>query len=172
MVVRDPIWTLRKFSATIIGDVWPEVLLFTIIATGNPVPHLNTYIVMCPGNWLLLTVVVVVSEHTNVNLGVSNQLLTVLGFVLGLVISFRTSSAYERCVLNCRFRIYSWLLYLEGTRRAKRCGQASRLHLEIWPWWWFLVTLVLHSMMTDCFNKDLDSCTEWTTRSSPRTICP
>lgn len=38
----------------------------------------------------------VVSLKTSVNLGVSNQLLTVLGLVLGLVISFRTSSAYER----------------------------------------------------------------------------
>ena len=53
------------------------------------------------------TVVVVVSEHTDVRLGapVSNQLLAVLGFVLGFVISFRTASAYERCVLIRRFRI-------------------------------------------------------------------
>ena len=42
------------------------------------------------------TVVVLVSKHTSADLGVSNQLLTVLGLVLGLVISFRTSSAYER----------------------------------------------------------------------------
>lgn len=74
MVTRDPIWNLRKFSATIINDVWDEVFVFTLIAT----------------------VVVMVSEKTSVNLGVSNQLLTVLGLVLALVISFRTSSAYER----------------------------------------------------------------------------
>lgn len=30
------------------------------------------------------------------NLGINSALLTVLGTVLGLVISFRTSSAYER----------------------------------------------------------------------------
>ena len=56
-----------------------------------------------------LEVVVLVSEFTSVHLGVSNQLLTVLGLVLGLVISFRTSSAYERCVY--RRIIY---LYLES----------------------------------------------------------
>ena len=44
------------------------------------------------------SVVVLVSKNTSANLGVSNQLLTVLGLVLGLVISFRTSSAYERYV--------------------------------------------------------------------------
>ena len=37
-----------------------------------------------------------VSHYTETNLGISNQLLTVLGTVLGLVVSFRTSSAYER----------------------------------------------------------------------------
>ena len=54
-----------------------------------------------------LTVAVVVSEHTDVKLRVpvSNQLLTILGFVLGFVIPFRTSSAYERCVLIRRFLI-------------------------------------------------------------------
>jgi putative membrane protein len=45
-------------------------------------------------------VVTLVSELTTHKLVVSNQLLTVLGTVLGLVISFRTSSAYERCVLD------------------------------------------------------------------------
>jgi predicted membrane chloride channel (bestrophin family) len=39
-----------------------------------------------------------VSNLTEVNLGISSALLTVLGTVLGLVISFRTSSAYERYV--------------------------------------------------------------------------
>jgi hypothetical protein len=37
-----------------------------------------------------------VSEWTHHKLHISNQMLTVLGTVLGLVISFRTSSAYER----------------------------------------------------------------------------
>jgi predicted membrane chloride channel (bestrophin family) len=44
-------------------------------------------------------VVTLVSEKTNVSLGISSQMLTVLGIVLGLVVSFRTTSAYDRCVL-------------------------------------------------------------------------
>ncbi|KDR72688.1 hypothetical protein GALMADRAFT_73850 [Galerina marginata CBS 339.88] len=78
MAAKNPLfhgrWTAKKLSATVIDDIWLGVLLFTLIAT----------------------MVVLVSEKTSVDLGVSNQLLTVLGLVLGLVISFRTSSAYER----------------------------------------------------------------------------
>ncbi|KAF8189348.1 Bestrophin, RFP-TM, chloride channel-domain-containing protein [Pholiota molesta] len=77
MVANNPLfrhWTAKKFSATVLDDIWPEVTFFTLIAT----------------------VVSLVSLKTSVDLGVSNQLLTVLGLVLGLVISFRTSSAYER----------------------------------------------------------------------------
>lgn len=43
-------------------------------------------------------VVVLVDRFTDTKLAFNNQLLTVLGVVLGLVISFRTSSAYERWV--------------------------------------------------------------------------
>ena len=46
-----------------------------------------------------MPVVCCVNEFTNVNLAISNQMLTVVGTVLGLVVSFRTSSAYDRCVL-------------------------------------------------------------------------
>jgi predicted membrane chloride channel (bestrophin family) len=67
-------WTLKKFRATVVNDIWPEVLFFSLIAT----------------------MVTLVSELTRHKLQVSNQMLTVLGTVLGLVISFRTSSAYER----------------------------------------------------------------------------
>ncbi|TFK34234.1 Bestrophin, RFP-TM, chloride channel-domain-containing protein [Crucibulum laeve] len=78
MVSQNPLfrgrWTAKKFSATVFNDVWPGVLFFTLVAT----------------------IVCLVSERTRHNLGISNQLLTVLGTVLGLVISFRTSSAYER----------------------------------------------------------------------------
>ncbi|KAF9554665.1 hypothetical protein CPC08DRAFT_712723 [Agrocybe pediades] len=77
MVASNPLfrkWTLKKFGATVLDDIWPEVIFFTSIAV----------------------VVDLVSTKTSTNLGVSNQLLTVLGLVLGLVISFRTSSAYER----------------------------------------------------------------------------
>jgi len=44
------------------------------------------------------SVVALVSKKTSHDLGISSSLLTVLGTVLGLVISFRTSTAYERCV--------------------------------------------------------------------------
>jgi len=78
MVAGNPLfqgrWTLKKFNATVVNDIWPEVLFFTLIAT----------------------MVSAVSELTPHKLAISNQLLTVLGTVLGLVISFRTSSAYER----------------------------------------------------------------------------
>ncbi|KAF9554664.1 UPF0187-domain-containing protein [Agrocybe pediades] len=77
MVASNPLfrrWTTKKFAATVMDDIWPEVIFFTLIAV----------------------MVVLVSEKTSAHLGVSNQLLTVLGLVLGLVISFRTSSAYER----------------------------------------------------------------------------
>ncbi|CAA7268837.1 unnamed protein product [Cyclocybe aegerita] len=78
MVAQNPLfrgrWTWKKFGATVLDDIWPEVIVFTLFAT----------------------IIVLVSEKTRANLGVSNQLLTVLGLVLGLVISFRTSSAYER----------------------------------------------------------------------------
>ncbi|KAF8157074.1 UPF0187-domain-containing protein [Crassisporium funariophilum] len=78
MVSANPLfrgaWTAKKFQATVINDIWPEVAFFSLVAT----------------------MVVLVSEKTDRDLSISNQLLTVLGTVLGLVISFRTSSAYER----------------------------------------------------------------------------
>ncbi|KAF7289844.1 hypothetical protein MIND_01358800 [Mycena indigotica] len=78
MVAQNPLFSgghvMRKFSATVINDVWPETLFFTAVAVA----------------------VAVVTETKTHNLAISNSLLTVLGTVLGLVISFRTSSAYER----------------------------------------------------------------------------
>ncbi|EDR02103.1 uncharacterized protein LACBIDRAFT_309998 [Laccaria bicolor S238N-H82] len=78
MVAASPFfrgtWTLKRFNATIINDVWPEVAFFSLVAS----------------------MVCLVSKKTEHHLGINNQLLTVLGTVLGLVISFRTSSAYER----------------------------------------------------------------------------
>ena len=41
-------------------------------------------------------VVSLVSKKTSVSLAMSSQMLTVLGIVLGLVVSFRTTSAYDR----------------------------------------------------------------------------
>ncbi|KAJ7844674.1 Bestrophin, RFP-TM, chloride channel-domain-containing protein [Mycena leptocephala] len=63
-----------KFNATVINDVWPEVSFFTLVAA----------------------MVALVTKMTSHSLAVPNNLLTVLGTVLGLVISFRTSTAYER----------------------------------------------------------------------------
>lgn len=76
-MVSDPLitsWSLKKFRATIFNDIYLEVTFFTLFST----------------------MVVLVSKYTPHSLGISNQLLTVLGTVLALVISFRTSSAYER----------------------------------------------------------------------------
>jgi len=66
--------SLRKFRGTVLNDLWPELLFFTGVAV----------MVTC------------VSQYTSTSLAISNQLLTVLGTVLGLVISFRTTSAYDR----------------------------------------------------------------------------
>jgi ion channel-forming bestrophin family protein len=60
-------------------------------------------------------VVVLVSELTGTSLAISNQLLTVLGVVLGLVISFRTSTAYERFVLQTLFETRDLSLYISAS---------------------------------------------------------
>ncbi|CAE6457946.1 unnamed protein product [Rhizoctonia solani] len=66
--------TLRKFRGTVLNDLWPELMFFTGIGA----------MVAC------------VSKFTDTKLSFDPQLLTVLGTVLGLVISFRTTSAYDR----------------------------------------------------------------------------
>lgn len=70
------------------------------------------------GGWA--TCITCVSTFTGVSLGISSTLLTVTGFVVGLALSFRSSTAYERynegrkswCQLmltcNCLGRVY-WL---------------------------------------------------------------
>ena len=39
MVANNPLfsgrWTLKKFNATVVNDIWPEVLFFTGVATGE-----------------------------------------------------------------------------------------------------------------------------------------
>lgn len=79
MVAENPMFksgmSLRKkFMATVINDIWPETLFFTAVAT----------------------MVAAVTKLTPHQLFLDSGLLGVLGTVLGLVISFRTSSAYER----------------------------------------------------------------------------
>ncbi|KAG9103862.1 hypothetical protein FRC07_009911, partial [Ceratobasidium sp. 392] len=65
---------LKKIRGTVINDIWVELTFFTSIAV----------------------MVVCVCKFTTTKLSFSPQLLTVLGTVLGLVISFRTTSAYDR----------------------------------------------------------------------------
>jgi predicted membrane chloride channel (bestrophin family) len=79
MPAHNHFWSIlfspKIFQATTINDVWFEVCVFSAVAAA----------------------VAIVTDKTNVNLELNNQMLTVIGTVLGLVISFRTSSAYERC---------------------------------------------------------------------------
>jgi putative membrane protein len=101
MVSYDPIfhgtWTAKKFRATVVGDIWPETLFFTLVA-------------------LMVTCV---NRLTSTNIGISPSLLTVMGLVLGLVISFRTSSAYER--------------YQDGRKMWSNIATSSRnLAQQIW----------------------------------------
>ncbi|KAG9016173.1 hypothetical protein FRB93_011647 [Tulasnella sp. JGI-2019a] len=67
-------YCLERFNATVINDLWPELWFFTL--------------------WSVM--VCLVNAHTDIKFIISNQMLTVLGTVLGLVISFRTTSAYDR----------------------------------------------------------------------------
>ncbi|KAF8308192.1 UPF0187-domain-containing protein [Clavulina sp. PMI_390] len=66
-------WNYHRLTATVINDIAVEIGFFTLWAVA----------------------IVLISEHRK-NLGISSQMLTVLGTVLGLVISFRTTSAYDR----------------------------------------------------------------------------
>jgi putative membrane protein len=64
---------IKCYRATVINDIWHLVILFA--------------------GWAAVIQAITKYKH---DLGISNQILTVLGTVLGLVISFRTSTAYER----------------------------------------------------------------------------
>ncbi|KAJ8089642.1 hypothetical protein PM082_014902 [Marasmius tenuissimus] len=79
MVASNPLFrggmsVKKKFASTVINDIWPEMIFFTLVAT----------------------VVSLVDGLTSVKMSFQPTLLTALGTVLALVISFRTSSAYER----------------------------------------------------------------------------
>ncbi|KAF5363079.1 hypothetical protein D9758_012609 [Tetrapyrgos nigripes] len=112
MVAKNPLlggrMSIRKrFMATVINDIWPEVVFFTLVAT----------------------MVYLVTTKTDVHLVFSNALLSVLGTVLGLVISFRTSSAYERyqegrkmwtnVAIQCRNTAQLIWLHVPNERPAK-----------------------------------------------------
>ncbi|QRW02772.1 bestrophin protein [Ceratobasidium sp. AG-Ba] len=72
--VPGGIFVLKKLRGVVVNEIWPEMTFFTAVAA----------------------MVVCVSKYTSAKLSISPQLLTVLGTVLGLVISFRTTSAYDR----------------------------------------------------------------------------
>ena len=96
MVSKNPLfltWTAKKFQSTVINDIWPEVIFFTLVATSM---YSSDCYISTTNVAESLAVVALVSEKTSHSLGISNQMLTVLGIVLGLVVSFRTSSAYDR----------------------------------------------------------------------------
>ncbi|TEB32551.1 UPF0187-domain-containing protein [Coprinellus micaceus] len=101
MVATNPLfqgtWTLRRLNSMILSDIWPEMIFFSAVATA----------------------VAIVTDKTDADLAIGNQLLTVGGVILGLVISFRTSSAYER--------------YQDGSKMWTNIGTASRnLAQQIW----------------------------------------
>lgn len=66
-------WAVTRLTATVINDIAVEIAFFSLWATA----------------------VCLISKHRT-DLAISSQMLTVLGTVLGLVVSFRTSSAYDR----------------------------------------------------------------------------
>ncbi|ETW74596.1 hypothetical protein HETIRDRAFT_482364 [Heterobasidion irregulare TC 32-1] len=65
-------WTLGR--GTVLWRIWPAVLMHTLFATA----------------------VSVASMETKIYLGIPNIMLTVLGVVIGFVISYRASSGYDR----------------------------------------------------------------------------
>jgi len=69
-----------------------------------------------------LTAIVLLNAHTSLSLTLDSQLLTVGGVVLGLVISFRTSSAYERFGDGSRM----WTNIVMGSRTLGQLVSARR----------------------------------------------
>lgn len=85
-----------KLDATVITDIWPELLFFSLVAMGEWVSILFMSLRSSELSGLVAPVVTLIDRLTITKLGFGNQLLIVLGVVLGLVISFRTTTAYER----------------------------------------------------------------------------
>ncbi|KAH7339381.1 Bestrophin, RFP-TM, chloride channel-domain-containing protein [Rhizoctonia solani] len=78
MVASNPLTsgglTLRKFRGMVVNNIWAEIIFFTGIAV----------MVTC------------IERFTDRTVAFNPQLLTVLGLILGLVLGFRTTSAYDR----------------------------------------------------------------------------
>ncbi|ORY20578.1 Bestrophin, RFP-TM, chloride channel-domain-containing protein [Naematelia encephala] len=67
-------WAGYKFASTVLDDIWPEAFFFTVISV----------MVVCVGHF------------TTVNLGINSTMLSVLGTVVSLVVSFKTNNSYSR----------------------------------------------------------------------------
>ncbi|WWC68538.1 uncharacterized protein I206_102467 [Kwoniella pini CBS 10737] len=67
-------WTAYKFASTVLDDIWPLVLFFAGVAT----------MVCC------------VSRFSSTDLGINSVMLTVLGTIVSLIVSFKTNSSYGR----------------------------------------------------------------------------
>lgn len=93
-------WTLNR--GVVIWRIWPAVLLHTTFAAGTSG--------LCRRIWALTCsiAVVTITEETKYSLGIPNVLITVLGVVIGFVISYRASSG--------------WVCVLCPKRRAARSG--------------------------------------------------
>lgn len=96
MAFRDVLRRISKVKSTILNDIWVEIVFFTLVATGEcsyftPRGAVAEMSRRPP-------VVTMVTTFTSRDLSFNNQLMTVLGTALGFVISFRTSTAYERSV--------------------------------------------------------------------------
>ncbi|WVR03769.1 hypothetical protein IAU60_000764 [Kwoniella sp. DSM 27419] len=68
------LWAGHKFTYSVLDDIWPLVMFFSSIAT----------MVCC------------VSHFTSINLGINSVMLTVLGTIVSLIVSFKTNSSYGR----------------------------------------------------------------------------
>lgn len=136
MVAHNPLfhgrWTLKKFNATVVNDIWPEVLFFSAVATSKSASRSLLQSFFSSPVWR--PVVYLVSTMTSTKLSINTGLLTVLGTVLGLVISFRTSTAYERYATPSEnfWEDGPIMRALVGTRMEGRCGPTSTLHQETW----------------------------------------
>jgi len=108
---------------------------------------------------MLCTVVSLVSKLTSHQLVLSNQLLTVLGTVLGLVISFRTSSAYERCVWTC---VYGASLFIRSqvSRRKEDVVEHRYRVQKSCPNGTHSIGLSIPIVHNTVF-EDMDPCTFW-----------
>ncbi|RSH94765.1 hypothetical protein EHS25_004571 [Saitozyma podzolica] len=67
-------WAAYKFTSTILDDIWPSTLFLTGVAT----------------------MVTVVTKFTSTSLGINSIMLSVLGTVVSLVVSFKTNNSYAR----------------------------------------------------------------------------